>query len=156
MSWILCVSVVCFAGIVWKGVNSFFLLLCSSCCWHTKDENDYSGLFLLNGKEPNLIKMSPMQPSAYYFSILDVLYGCPGEREEIKVLHFKTAFSWILNVLYLLGIYLGFGNFAMTFFPRRWQHLFELEELCMHFLWGKTSNGFNKQIFFSQSLLNLF
>lgn len=60
------------AGIVWKGVNSFFLL-CFSCCWPTKDENDYSGWFLLSGKEPNLIKMRPRKAAK---CILFFYSGC--------------------------------------------------------------------------------
>lgn len=142
-----CVSVVCFAGIVWKAVN-FFCFLCFSCCWPTKDENDYSGWFLLSGKEPNLMKMSPRQPSAYYFSILDVLYGCPGKINEIKcvILTFNSVKFWISPIVLNLQ---GFWEFCNAIFsPSRWQHLFDPEGLCMHFLWGKTSNGFNKQIFF--------
>lgn len=109
----MCESDMCFSSLFcWNCSegSEFFCccFLCFSCCWPTKDEND--GWFLLIGKEPNLMKMSPRQPSAYYFSILDVLYGCPGKRNEIKcviltfhfyILNFPNCFEfkWVLGIL---------------------------------------------------------
>ncbi len=99
----------CFSSLFcWNCLEGSEFFCCSflrfSCCWPTKDEND--GWFLLIGKEPNLMKMRPRQPSAYYFSILDVLYGCPGKRNEIKCV-ILTFHCYILNCFeckWVLGI----------------------------------------------------
>lgn len=42
------------------------------------------------GKEPNLVTMSPKQPSAYYFSIPDVQLWLSCVK--IKVVHFNIFF----------------------------------------------------------------
>ncbi len=59
------------------------------------------------------MKMSPRQPSAYYFSILDVLYGCPGKRNEIKCVILKFH-----SVIFLISpIVLNLQGFWEFFSP---------------------------------------